>query len=78
MRRHGGNENEARAIWESYQKEFDKSYTPDARFLFAMEMLELQNSGFPFSKNDITLEQWKYIGEMKTALTDYQISKIKR
>lgn len=34
-------------------------------------MLELQQAGFPFDKNDITLEQWKYIAELKSAMNEY-------
>jgi hypothetical protein len=74
LERHGGNENEARAIFERYPK---KNYQPDMRFIFAYDMLELRESGFPFDKNDLTIEQWYYLKWLKDAIIIFHTPKQK-
>jgi hypothetical protein len=41
-------------------------------------MLDLQQAGFPFDKNDITIEQWKYIAELKTAINNYAVEQSRK
>ena len=76
MKRHGGNENEAREIWRAYEKRF-KPFIPDARFTFAMFIMDLQNAGYPLKGNQLTIEQWQWISQLKSAIQEYQIEKNK-
>lgn len=41
-------------------------------------MLELQEAGFPLNKNDLTLEQWKYIADLKAALKEHSINEARK
>lgn len=76
--RHGGNENIARIVWEEEESRRKKEFNPDCRFTFAMEMLALQNAGYPFRANDMTIEQWGYIAELKNAIQEKQANDIKK
>lgn len=47
------------------------------RFIFAYDMLELKECGYPFGKNDLTIEQWYYLKWLKDAIIIYHIPKPK-
>ena len=44
-------------------------FYPDIRLTHSMFLHQLQESGYPFEKNDLTIEEWKWIGELKSANT---------
>jgi len=50
----------------------------DARFLFAMFILDLQNAGFPIDTESISLEQWNWISQLKAAIQELQIQLAKK
>jgi len=75
LNRHGGNENEARAIFESYNT---KRYEPDARFEFTLWINELQKSGIVFEKNDLTIDQWFYLTWFKDSVNSYIMKQTKK
>lgn len=77
MERHGGNENEAKAVWKKYEETFEP-FTPDARFQFAMFIMDLQNAGYPLRGNQLTLEQWQWISELKSAIQEYQMEQFRK
>ena len=40
-----------------------------------MFLLELQKAGYPFKGNQLTLDEWLWITELKTAIEEFQIDK---
>lgn len=67
----------AKAVWEEQNRNI-KEYVPDCRFKLAMEVHTLIQAGFPIDSDDITLEQWFYIAELKNAIVEYQNKQIKK
>ena len=53
----------------------DCNYEPDAKFIHANYLLELKNGGYPFEANDLTLQEWKWIAELNTAIEKFSIFK---
>lgn len=43
-----------------------------------MEVHTLIQAGFPIDSDDITLEQWFYIAELKNAIIEYQNKQLKK
>jgi len=38
----------------------------------------LQNANFPLDKDDLTIEQWKWVSELKNAIQEYMIKGAKK
>lgn len=55
---------------ERIKQTYLKDIVFDARFEFALFIYDLQNSGYPLSGNLLTIEQWKWLGELKRAITE--------
>ena len=80
LARHPGREEEARAVYKNYEKSIDKTWFPDARFVFAMEILDLQNAGYPAERLAaiLTREQWSWVSQLKSAIEKYRMEEIKK
>lgn len=75
MARHGGDEKFARVVWESYERDVEENYQFDSRFLFALFISDLQNAGYPLKGNQLTLEQWQWVSELKNEIIHYYSNK---
>jgi hypothetical protein len=51
---------------------------PDARFTHALFLLGLEKSGVHFNIDDLSLEEWNYLGELKIAIDHEQLKQIKK
>ena len=51
---------------------------PDARFTHALFLLGLEKSGVHFNIDDLTLEEWNYLGEIKIAIEQVHLKQIKK
>lgn len=70
-------EAEAKAIWETYERDI-KDYKYDARFLFALWILDLINAGYNIQGNMLKVEQWMWISELKTELQRMKLSEYRK
>jgi hypothetical protein len=75
LARHGGDEKFAKVVWERAQLETKEDYTFDSRFLFALFILDLQNANYPLKGNQLTLEQWQWVSELKSEFINYYSNK---
>lgn len=51
---------------------------PDARFTHALFLLGLEKSGVHFNLDDLTLDEWQYLGELKNAIEQAHLKEIKK
>ena len=58
------------------KNDYKQDYIPDARFTHASFLLNLQNSDYPFDKDDLSLEEWKWISELKSAIEKKRLKEI--
>lgn len=49
----------------------------DEYFIRLYDLLKLQKAGYPFGKNDLSLETWEELGMLKEAITEKQIEEMK-
>ena len=71
---------DAEKIAEIIYKEdyaYKTPYIPDARFQHALYLLNLQKSGYPFTGDDLTMEEWYMISELKAMIEEKQIEEMK-
>jgi len=50
--------------------ESNKDYEPSAWFIHIQWLYRLQQSGYPFEKDDLDIEEWLGIGEMREAIEE--------
>lgn len=60
------------------RKEFNQDYYPDARFLYTADLIQMQNGGCPFEANDLSEDEWKWIGWFKRAGEKFSYDKMKK
>ena len=66
-------------VWKEYERdEENREYLYDPRFEHTLFLLELQKAGYPFKGNQLTLDEWLWITELKTAIEEFQIEKVNR
>ena len=71
MQKFGGDVNAV----EFVKGEFITDYEFDARFLHALFLNELQTAGAQFYLDDLSLNEWNWLAELKKALTELQNGK---
>ena len=59
------------------KSDYKQDYIPDARFTHTIFLLNLQKSDYPFGKNDLSLDEWRWLSEMKSAIEQKQIKEIR-
>jgi len=74
LQRFGGNKDAVNLV----KAEFNQNYIPDARFTHALFLLGLEKSGVHFTLDDLTLEEWNYLGELKIAIDQEQLKDLKK
>lgn len=71
---------------ETQQKSFEhlcrtclvsEPYKPDVRFDFSMFIHRLQSAGVQFGINDLKVEEWFWLEQLKQAIDEYQKEQIK-
>lgn len=51
---------------------------PDARFTHALFLLGLEKSGVHFNMDDLDIDDWQYLGELKNALNAQELERLKK
>lgn len=51
---------------------------PDARFTHALFLLGLEKSGVHFNLDDLTLDEWQYLGLLKSAIEQDNLKSLKK
>jgi hypothetical protein len=57
------------------KSEFITNYEMDARFAHALFLYNLQNAGAQFALDDLTINEWNWLGELKSAIVEKQNGK---
>lgn len=52
-------------------------YVPDVRFNHAVELLNMQKGGVVFTLNDLSKEEWIWLADLKAALEEEAVKRIK-
>jgi len=60
---------------EFIKQDFETDFVFDARFLHALFLHNLQMAGAQFQLNDLTLDEWGWLNELKQALAEMQNGK---
>ena len=63
---------------EFMQSTFEQGYIPDGRFLHTGYLVQLQGGGYPFKGNDLSEDEWMWIGYFKNAREKISYEKVKK
>lgn len=44
-------------------------------FAYLLQIWELKNAGYPFDRDDLSIEMWKMLRELDVVINNYNVSK---